>query len=421
MITITPVIYSGYKRKDGTYAVRMRVTYKRVSRFVSTNINIDASDLTKSLKIRNAAFRDLVEDFARDMRRAAARIPFSELQYMECADVCDKIMAIIAAESAPAFSLDIVEYGRQKAAKMKASTGRVYRISINALRRFAGDKVDIMSITPSFLRSYEEFLRAEPRQQGGGNMKNGTAMHVYLSSLRRIYRLAMYEYNDDDIVRIPRDPFLRYHVPAPAPVKHRNRGIDVIQSVINSSLHPDDESGKVERLALDVFLLSFCLMGMNMADLYECGPASGGVLVYYRKKTRDRRDDRAEHRVRIEREAEALVNKYKDKSGARMFDFYKRYYSTDAFTMMVNLGLKRWCGRMGIEPFTFYTARHSWATIARSSKCGIDKATVNECLCHVDPDMRIADVYIERDWEVLWSANRKVLDLFDFGVDNQKK
>ena len=62
------------------------------------------------------------------------------------------------------------------------------------------------------------------------------------------------------------------------------------------------------------------------------------------------------------------------------------------------------------EPFTFYAARHSWATIARND-CRIDKATVDECLNHVG-NMQLADVYIKKDWRIQWDVNKKVLDLF---------
>ena len=66
------------------------------------------------------------------------------------------------------------------------------------------------------------------------------------------------------------------------------------------------------------------------------------------------------------------------------------------------------------EHITFYAARHSWATIARSAALKIDKYTVHEALNHVDADMKITDRYIDRDWSVIWQANAKVLGLLDW-------
>ena len=79
-------------------------------------------------------------------------------------------------------------------------------------------------------------------------------------------------------------------------------------------------------------------------------------------------------------------------------------------TAKVNKGLKRWCEDERIPVFTFGAIRHSWATIARY-KAKVEKATVDECLCHIG-DYRVTDIYLERDWALLDDANRKVLELF---------
>ena len=76
----------------------------------------------------------------------------------------------------------------------------------------------------------------------------------------------------------------------------------------------------------------------------------------------------------------------------------------------VNRGLHKWAQQEGIEAFTLYAARHSWASIARSAAVGVDKATVDDCLNHVT--MAVADIYIDKDYSVFDAANRKVLDLF---------
>ena len=52
------------------------------------------------------------------------------------------------------------------------------------------------------------------------------------------------------------------------------------------------------------------------------------------------------------------------------------------------------------------------ATLAR--KAGVEKATVDECLCHIG-DFKVTDIYLERDWDLLDRANRRVLALFRWG------
>ena len=61
------------------------------------------------------------------------------------------------------------------------------------------------------------------------------------------------------------------------------------------------------------------------------------------------------------------------------------------------------------EDLEFYSARHSWATIA-INKVRIDKYTVHSALNHLDESMKVTDIYIERDFSTENSANTKVLE-----------
>ena len=77
----------------------------------------------------------------------------------------------------------------------------------------------------------------------------------------------------------------------------------------------------------------------------------------------------------------------------------------------INKYIKKWCRQNDVPEFTFYAARHTWATLARKS--GIEKATVDEGLAHKG-DFAITDIYAERDWDLINEANRKVLALFEW-------
>ena len=98
---------------------------------------------------------------------------------------------------------------------------------------------------------------------------------------------------------------------------------------------------------------------------------------------------------------------------SNLFSFSQRYTTFSSFSRAVNIGLAAYRRMLDLScPLTLYTARHTWATIAASSLVGIDKATINECLCHVDNEMKVTDIYITRDWTRLWEANRRVQALF---------
>lgn len=87
--------------------------------------------------------------------------------------------------------------------------------------------------------------------------------------------------------------------------------------------------------------------------------------------------------------------------------------SFQRFTTNANILIQRWRDGTDVEHFTMYSARHSWASIGR--RIGIEKATIDEMLCHVG-DMKMADVYIETDWEIHKRANEKIMSLFDWSA-----
>lgn len=242
------------------------------------------------------------------------------------------------------------------------------------------------------------FLNGHPCAQSG-----------YLGTIRRIYNEAMRTFNNVYEQPLPFSPFNTFHVPRQ---KARRRircvTVETLRKILN--FH---SAGRAE-LARDCYLLSFCLIGMNTADLYDKDARLvDGKICYRRKKTRTRRDDEAYIEIVVPEIIKPLLKRHGDRN--RLFDFYHKYANDANFNKHVNTGLHAVAKSIGVQQFDFYSARHTWATIARN-ELGIDKYTINEALNHVDADMKIADVYIEKDFSQINLANRKVIE-YVFGDD----
>ena len=161
-------------------------------------------------------------------------------------------------------------------------------------------------------------------------------------------------------------------------------------------------------MARDCFVLSFLLMGMNSADMYDTdAKLMDGCIAYRRKKTRDRRADEAYMEVTVPPEAEGLLAKYKGRGS--LFSFRQRYSTEGEFNRAINKGLKQVGEVVGINKLQFYQARHTWASVARN-ECGIDAYTIEKALNHIVRDAQLLDVYVKRDFGLVNEANRKVLD-----------
>lgn len=425
-------ILADRKRQDGSRNVKIRVTHRRQSLKVATNIYVDDKQVSRAGKIKDERVNDLCNAMVRRWRELA-----SELGTADELTVADVVHYIREAEKRDTFVLDFIDYGRKKAAKMKPGTARVYTCALNALCRFTGiQSLDIRHITVRFLEEFESFIANEPVLHYDRNGKlheqerkkeGGRAISQYLGAIRALHNRAKYEYNDEDsgVILIPLSPFNKYRVKQPPTAKNRAVALEVVQAIADL---PDFESVKVRasrlnraNLARDLFLLSFGLAGMNSADIWALKKTSlcGDVITYERAKTASRRRDRARMQIRIEPQVWPIVERWLDRTKSESLFVFRSYYdSSEQLNSAINQGLKVCLQRLdeSLAPdnLTHYMARHSWATIARSSLLNIDKYTVHEALNHIDSNMKVTDIYIARDWSNIWDANAKVVGLVDW-------
>jgi len=307
------------------------------------------------------------------------------------------------------FALDEIERIKSEGRKGVAKN---HLTAIKALIRFSGKSLNAQDITAAFLQQFEHFIRTTPDKAENNTERSNKGMSrapsLYMSSIRALHNRMKAHYNNEDlgVILVPFSPFAKYKLPVEKVTRKRAIDAEKVKAIMNL---PDKLEAVRYNLAKDCYILSFCLIGMNSADLYDCTELKGGWLTYKRMKTRTRRKDEAKISVKVQPEIEALVKKYKDKTGKRVFNFYQHYADSGTFGSAINKGLKKIGEELGLEDLEFYSARHSWATIALN-KVKIDLSSVHLALNHVDPGMEVTKIYWEDDWSMINDANRKVLD-----------
>ena len=417
-VTFSYVVLPHLRKEDGTNFIRIRVTHARKSKYIKTAISVEPADLTRSGKLKHQGKIDLAQDEIRKMREITDKLPTYTLSAMNVGEVVEHIR--VKLEEGKGFRLNFVQYGMNKTAGMKPATGHNYRVALRCFARFLGREPDISELSVKMLQDFEAYIRSEKRmiydistgklKESKTKKKGERSVGMYLGNLRAIYRMARKEFNEPDrgLFRIPIDIFDYYDVPPPPVAEHRDIPVEWVQLMI------DQRKGLRgrERLGVDVFLLSLGLMGVNNVDLYIMKKPKNGVLHYFRTKTTDNKADKAEMYVRIEDCVKPLCDAYKGKELA--FDFSERYCNHDNFTVAVNKGLRQWIERNKLgKDFTFYSARHTWGTVASSKAVEIDSRVVTDALTHSSKSA-MDDVYIRKDWERVWDANAKVLGLFQW-------
>lgn len=395
---IYPVILRHHIRPDGSVPVKIRLTHKRKVKYLPTLEVAYKGDYTRDLTIKDMAMMKRLFDLVEKIQNAVAALDPWEVSSMDVGVLARRIEQKM--DEQEVFRLDFFEFSQEVIAKKPRFTAANYKTAMSSFASFLGrTSMDISEITSSLLRSFEAYLVEK-------HGKEGRAVSQYTAALRHIHSEARKKYNDDEtgVVRI-RNPFEYYHPPKQKPAKKRGLEPETIQKLIDIR----GTLGKYHKLAVDVFLLSFILMGTNVPDIHEAR-REGDLIIYNRMKTRDRRHDNAEMRIRLEPVAECVYRDLLDPDGQRAFWLYKKYSFYGSIADKGNDRLKDVAKIIGVPSFTMYAARHTWASIAYSA--GIPKSLINDCLCHVDPDMAVTDIYIKKDWSVLWEANKKVLELF---------
>lgn len=413
MITFK-AIPSRYKRRDGLRAISIRVTFGGESRWLPTTLSCSAADLTRGGNIKNADIVARCNELTDRLRRLAADLTVLDL---EGKDVDYVVRLLTERMRVQDFRLDFFAWADTFLKTKTEGNRRKYETALAAFARYLGRReCDINDITHSMLVEFAE--RADAGCKLAYTHHKGIVVTNkprtakisphYLTHLSHIFDAAKDKYNDEDggAVVIPRSPFRKLDMTPPKPTTaQKPLPVAVIQAMIDT---PADDPC---RLALDVFLASFLLMGANAADLYEATPPKGRKWVYFRRKTRNRRADHSRIEAAILPPLRPILGRLGAGTCAAAWLPAFRALGKDASIagQAVNRGLKKWAEGRGLAPFTLYAARHSWATLAR--RCGVEKATIDEALGHVG-EFRIADIYAERDWAQAEAAAEKVAALF---------
>lgn len=225
----------------------------------------------------------------------------------------------------------------------------------------------------------------------------------YLGMLSTIYGYAKKKgyvrSGDDNPFRIPTKNAI---------VVRRNIDIRDFRRIWNGEILDETKIGRYKasdiRRALDVFKLSFCLCGLNIADLYSLKTSDiiNGRIESNRKKTGVRIS------VKLEPEAEEIIKRTeqggwligKDKGRSRDATYLAR--------------LNRRLGQI-MPGLTSYYARHTWATLAFD--LDVSDHVIAMGLSHETGKANTNHFYINNDYRKLDRANRMVIDYVEGKIE----
>lgn len=416
MLTINPEIVKIQRQSNECFTVRLRFTLNRKMKRISTSLFATSKDLTKDFKIKpSSPLKREVNNLIQIYQSKCAKLQIELNHY-----TIDEIMDYLNDEQQKRQTIDFIKFSREWIATTTIKGAPNYTTAINALVRFVGEEsLNINLITLDFLEQFKAFLIKEREErtkkliQQGKRVPSNRSLSLYLISIKKLFNEAKKRYNkkEKNLILIPNSPFDDFKIPKQEATRKRAIPADIIKKVWKLPYKDMKKGYKATcryNLAKDCFILSFCLMGINSADLYNATEMKGNTIIYCRTKTKARRLDKAKMMVDIPKIIQPIIDKYRDKTGRRLFNFYQYYCDEKGFNKAINYGLKEIGSILGVDDLEYYAARHSWATIALN-KIGIDKYIVHAALNHIDDSMKVTDIYIERDFVNENKANAKVV------------
>lgn len=273
----------------------------------------------------------------------------------------------------------------------KQRTSETYRCTLKSFMQFREDKdVLLADIDSDLMLMYEAHLHNR------GLTKNSTSF--YMRILRAVYNRAV-----EKNLTTNRIPFKHVYTGIDKTIK-RAIPLKAIKQIKNLdlSLQPSLD------FARDMFLFSFYTRGMSFIDMayLKKKDLSNGILSYRRRKTGQQLF------IRWEKCMQEIVNKYDIPQSEFLLPIIKRadkdnrlqYQSALRF---VNNHLKSVVALLNIGiTISMYTARHSWASIAKSKNIPI--SVISEGMGH-DSEMTTQIYLASLDNAVVDRANAQIL------------
>jgi len=401
MATVKIILDKRTQKADGSFSINFQICHQRKTTTRSSKIYVyehDWDEASKSIKKSNPLHKELNKKLKKEFADIQSQLLFADdntvKDYLKPLPQPEKIIEI--KKTVYQFAQELID---QLRADNKIGNAWVYESTVNVLKTFhPTDDLYFEAIDYQFLTRYNSFLVKR-------DLKHNT-IYLYLRTIRIFYNKAI----KLKIVDKSLYPFDDYKL---RPEKTKKRAVekDVLKAIKNADLTIDTPFWDNR----NYFLLSFYLIGISIVDLclLTDDNIKGGRILYKRRKTGKWYD------IKLHKEAEAILQHYKGRS-KYLLPIADDKATTDERLMrvikyktkIINKYLTRIAKDLKIEQkITTYTARHSWATIAK--RAGFSIELIAEGLGH-EYGNRTTAVYLDNfDQSVIDEANAVVVELIN--------
>lgn len=356
MATIHLAVLKTRQNSKGTYSIYVAVTHKRAVRYITTEYEID--DLyqfdngtivcRKDAKIMNQRLQYLLSEYQEKLDS------ITKQEVYTCSQIKDMLTGKMKAESLVTISEYMTERINRLRKENRGSYADMNVYTLSKILSILGD-ITLQSFSPDTIALFIK---------GMNNLSNATKQ-MRLTHLKATINEAIQE----GLVKYEIHPFKYTKMPKPA-VKQLDITVEEFMRIKNLNTRHIRIG-----LAKDLFLLSFYLGGINLADLVQVD-FSRDVIKYIRQKTHLNKQDEKFVVLTVPEVAKPIIKKYLKRNGKLDFGYNFTYSN---FQRYLNRCLKSLAKEVGIETeFSYYSARKTFSQFAFD--LGIKTEIIEYCI-----------------------------------------
>ena len=363
MATIKLAVLKHTKSKDGSYKIRISIGHRSETHYIVTSYSVNAlSEFDNGIVVRvpnaheiNIKLRNLLNDYEERLERIESPEDYT------CKELRDLLKSMRTHSSKVTFKQVSEQYQKELIEDGRGSYAGMLQNSLRLFFEFTGGDVFLSEIGTITISEFERWLKRKGVSQ--------TYISMTLSMTRTIVNRAIRM----QLVTYSVHPFTYWKRPAD-PERELDISVEDVRAIRDAQPRL-----KKQRIARDIFMLSYYLGGINLIDLLEIDFRGVSVLEYTRHKSRNMKLSDKRISFTLQPEAKELISKWMNRNTGRLDFGYKFSYKN--FLAYVTRSIKSLAKDIDIQDYRkvcYYTARKSF--VQHGFDLGISLEVLEYCI-----------------------------------------
>lgn len=363
MATIKLAVLKHTKSKDGSYKIRISIGHRSETHYIVTPYSVNAlSEFDNGIVVRvpnaheiNIKLRNLLNDYEERLERIDSPEDYT------CKELRDLLKSMRTHSSKVTFKQVSEQYQKELIEDGRGSYAGMLQNSLRLFFEFTGGDVFLSEISTITISEFERWLKRKGVSQTYISMTLSMTRTIVNRAIRM--QLATYSVHPFTYWKRPADP---------------ERELDISVEDVRA-IRDAQPRLKKQRIARDIFMLSYYLGGINLIDLLEIDFRGVSVLEYTRHKSRNMKLSDKRISFTLQPEAKELISKWMNRNTGRLDFGYKFSYKN--FLAYVTRSIKSLAKDIDIQDYRkvcYYTARKSF--VQHGFDLGISLEVLEYCI-----------------------------------------